>query len=76
MSILSKEPDGVGFYYGFLEGDHRQINVRFCGGMHCEGYWQAFVGGEEIDKGQRAFLTKEAAEAAAIKWAKEHSDGQ
>ena len=29
MSILSREMDGLHFYYGFAPGDYRQINVRF-----------------------------------------------
>jgi hypothetical protein len=65
MSILSKEPDALGFYYGFLEGDHRQINVRderfYC------GWWLAYVGGTQLPQG---FENKEAAEEAAIDWAR------
>lgn len=60
-SILSLEPDGVGYHYGFLDGDHRQLNVRLEG-----DYWVAYVGGDAIGD----FDSKDLAEAGAIKWAR------
>lgn len=59
-SILSKEPDGCGYHYGFMKGDHRQLNVR-----HEGEYWVAYVGGDPIGD----FDSKALAEAGAIKWA-------
>lgn len=75
-SILSAVPDGMGYYYGFKAGDGRQINVQPCGGMHTDMYWRAFVGGQEITSphGPRAFITKEYAEEAAIKWMEENPE--
>lgn len=29
MSILSREPDGLGFFYGFVRGDRRRVDVRY-----------------------------------------------
>jgi hypothetical protein len=71
MSILSDRPDGVGYYYGFLEGDGRQINVRELHTIALEPKWHAYVGGELIPG---RWETKDEAEAAAIKWAKEHPE--
>jgi hypothetical protein len=62
MSILSERPDGFNFYYGFMQGDHRQINVRYEG-----GWWRAYVGGELMPE---KYGYKAAAEAGAIEWAK------
>ena len=64
-SILSDRPDGVGYYYGFLDGDHRQINVRYEG-----GWWIAYVGGEKVARKNY----KSIAEHAAIEWAKAHPE--
>lgn len=60
MSILSERQDAYGFHYGFLEGDHRQINVRKEG-----GYWVAYVGGDKVAS---QCGTKDQAETAAIEW--------
>lgn len=73
MSILSKEPDGLGYYYGFVDGDARQINVKWDGQMHDMHYWSAYVGGERLPT---YWANKMEAESAAIKWAKENPDGQ
>lgn len=72
-SILSKDPDGMGFHYGNLPGDTRQINVRYEGpklpGARF-GAWVAYAGGIKID----LYGTKGEAEAAAIEWLKEHPE--
>lgn len=73
-SILSERPDGLGMYYGFAPGDSRQINVRFeiidrLGGPTARA-WVYYVGGKEIG----AELSKGEAEAAAIRWAKQHPE--
>lgn len=62
-SILSREPDGHGFYYGWLP-DRRggQINVRQEG-----PWWAAYVGGDHVG----LFQSKGEAEAHAIKVANE-----
>jgi len=66
-TILSDRPDGCNFYYGFVEGDSRQINVRIEGTEeYPKGYWRAYVGGEPIG----CFSTKEFAEQQAIAWIK------
>ena len=66
MTILSKRKDGQGFYYGFLNSDPRQINVRLEPRTSANDYWIAYVGGNELPG---FFGSKESAEAAAIKWA-------
>lgn len=63
MSILSKEADGLGFYWAYYGDDHRQINVR-----HERDGWVLYVGGDRI--GVRE--TKSDAEAAAIEWIRAH----
>lgn len=69
-SILSG-PDGLGYYYGFLEGDSRQINVRKLHTIALQPQWHAYVGGTRLGG---AWETMSEAEAAAIKWAKEHPE--
>lgn len=68
MTILSKVPDGCGFFYGFHESDPRQINVR-PGRSSAEhnGWplWIAYVGSDQIGD---SFETKDEAEAAAIRF--------
>lgn len=68
MSILSTLPDGFGFYYGFREGDYRQINVRYEPDVigSTVQVWRAYVGGDDIGG---TFGTKDEAEACAITWA-------
>lgn len=46
---LSDRPDGFGFYYGYADGDPRQINVRLEPTAHGHR-WTAYVGGDEIGK--------------------------
>ncbi len=73
MSILSEAPDGMGFYYAFIDGDNRQINVRLENkqiGSLTVSAWIAYVGGVQI----AVELSKGEAERAAIKWAKEHPE--
>jgi hypothetical protein len=65
MSILSDQPDGMGFYYGFAPGDIRQINVRLE-----KGAWVGYVGGEPVTRA----LTKEWAELEAMRWAETNPD--
>lgn len=78
MSILSSMPDGVGYFYGFRDGDHRQINVRREGEDETDPLWKAvlwfaYVGGERLSEGHE---TKDQAEAAAIKWAEDNPPDQ
>jgi hypothetical protein len=61
MTILSREPDGLGHHYGYLGSDSRQINVR----KEQDG-WVAYVHGDRIG----AYETKDIAEQAAIDWIK------
>lgn len=72
MSILSKQPDGLGYHYGFIPGDSRQINVRIETLPDAEamkgGGWFACVGGEKLPGVH--FTSLKAAEDAAIEWAK------
>lgn len=70
MTILSTEPDGMGFYYGNIEGDRRQINVRLAERNIDTDVWHAFVGGELVGIG----FDKDEAEEVAIKWAKENPE--
>lgn len=60
MSILSREPDGQGFYYAVIRGV--QINVRKEG-----PWWAAYAGGDHVG----LFPSKGEAEAHAIKVANE-----
>jgi hypothetical protein len=62
VSILSDREDGIGFFYGWLEGENRQINVRNEPGHH----WRAWVGDHHVGD----YATKGQAESAAISWAK------
>lgn len=65
-SILSREPDGMGAYYGRKPGDHRLINVWFDRFTHG---WRASVAGENIMLGGASgFPSKSSAEAAALAW--------
>ncbi len=70
MSVLSDMADGAGFFYGFLPGDHRQLNVRLevRPGRYC---WIAYVGGVEVGDG---FDTKAEAEAAAVAYARGNAE--
>lgn len=68
MSILSDRQDGAGYWYGFRDGDYRQINV--CVEFHC---FAAYVGGERIPG---KYTSKDQAEAAAIKWAEDNPPDQ
>ena len=49
----------AGFFYGYIEGDCRQINVR----QEPDG-WVAYVGGNRIG----AYVHKAIAEDAAVQW--------
>lgn len=63
-SILSEQPDGVGFHYGFAKPDMRRIDVRY----EPIRRWAAYVGGDNVGH----FDSKGEAEAAAIAWVKAH----
>lgn len=63
MSILSRLPDQMGYFYGFHHDDPRQVNVR----QELDG-WVYYVGGDRI--GVRE--TKDEAEDAAIVWIRAH----
>jgi hypothetical protein len=65
MSILSDLPDGAGFWYGFVKGDSRRIDVR-----QETGHWAAWVAGTRIAAGR----TKAEAESMAISWMKQHPE--
>ena len=76
-SWLSSIPDGVGFFYGWLPGDTRRIDVRFerAARHHLEpgaatGWWVAYVAGEPVGSGD----TLAAAEVAAIAWMRQWKD--
>lgn len=56
-SALSDRPDGMGFFYGYLIGDDRRIDVRYEGGE-----WVAYVASKQIG----AKHTKDGAEQLAI----------
>jgi hypothetical protein len=71
MSILSEEPDHFGFFYGFVDDDHRQVNVRREGEAINEPHWKAYVGGDRIEGN---WQSKAEAEAAAIAWLKANPD--
>lgn len=58
-SILSQQPDGFGYFYGFRWPDSRQINVK-----QESGHWAAWVGGNRVV----AARDKQEAEAMAIAW--------
>lgn len=64
---MSQQPDGFGYYYGFTDGDHRQINVRFEG----DRLWVAYTRGEEVGS---HFTSNEQAWEAAESWLKENPD--
>ncbi len=63
-------PDGVGFFYGAVPGDSRQINVRDEPVNDKVSLWRAYVGGDPIGH----FSTKEFAEQQAIAWIKSHPE--
>lgn len=60
MSILSNEPDGLGFFYGFLPGDCRQVNVR----EESPGRWCGYVAGVQVAVSK----SKEGAEQSTVAW--------
>lgn len=59
MSILSKDCDGLGFFWAYLGDDYRQINVR----LEHDG-WVAYVHGDRIG----VYTSKADAEDGAIAW--------
>ena len=61
MSILSKEPDGLGFYYGYAKPDMRRVDVA----MNGHRDWRAYVAGEPL---AATYRTKNDAERAAVMW--------
>jgi hypothetical protein len=77
MSILSDVPDGMGYFYGFRDGDSRQINVRLelCArsitGVLVQELWIAYVSGNAIGG---SYATLAEAETAAIEWMEAHPD--
>ena len=73
-SILSSEPDGMGYFYGRVPDDPRQINVRSYDeprlfGLVTRKLWIALVGDTEVG---HKFRSKEAAEQAAIRWLRDN----
>ena len=67
QSILSKQKDGLGFYYGFVKGDHRQVNVRLE-----KGVWVGYVHGEAVISGLPGLTETETYLRA---WMKDNPDG-
>lgn len=65
MSLLSNQPDGLGYYYGFVKGDSRQINVRDEGPRYGPPRWTAYAGGVVVATG---LSSKTQAEVFAIDW--------
>jgi hypothetical protein len=70
-SMLSTRRDGWGYFYGYREGDYRQINVR------CEPTlwlriigrpWVGIVGGRPVG----TWSSMDAAEAGCIAWMDAH----
>ena len=67
-SLLSERVDQMGWHYGSLPGDRRQLNVRFQKFATPEGVkekWVSYVGSKCVG----GFESKEDAEAQAVKWA-------
>lgn len=72
-SLLSERVDQMGWHYGSLPGDRRQLNVRFQKFATPEGVkekWVSYVGSKCVG----GFETKEDAEAQAVKWAQENKE--
>lgn len=68
MSVLSREPDGLGYHYGRLDDDPRQINIRR---GPVDWLWRAWVGGVRVgDDTEGVWADKDEAEAAALAWLK------
>ena len=63
MSILSKEPDGLNYYYGWLAGCPGQLNIRYDA---TDSLWHAYVGGEPVGTAS----SKDEAESLAVAYAK------
>jgi len=65
-SILSAEPDGMGFYYGHAPGDFRQINIKptFVNETDLAIKWEVYVAGDLIGHAE----TKAQAETKALLW--------
>jgi hypothetical protein len=67
-SVLSREPDGMGYYYGFVPGDPRQINVRpefeSSDPKDLSIKWAIYIAGDMIGSAPR----KPAAETKALLW--------
>lgn len=69
MSVLSERPDSLGFFYGFVPGDNRQINLREEPdetelGDDPPTVWVVYVAGDVIGR----YPSKATAEAAALDW--------
>jgi hypothetical protein len=62
MSILSKQEDGLGYFYGWLPGCPGQLNVRYDA---TDQLWHTWVGGELVG----AVKSKDEAEALAVAYA-------
>jgi hypothetical protein len=70
MTVLSKLPDGLGFYYGYIKGDRRRIDIRLedlPGGE----YWCVYIAGDLVDD---TCTTKEEAEREALEYLKTNPD--
>ena len=59
-TILSSEPDGMGFYYGCAPGEFRQINVKRVG----PSSWEIYVAGDLVGTAE----SKAKAETKALLW--------
>lgn len=71
VSILSNTKDHFGFFYGYVDGDPRQINVReemMVSGNTEVPAWIAYVGGIKVG----VELSKGEAERTAIRWIKDN----
>lgn len=62
-SCLSLLPDGAGFYYGYIPGDYRRIDVRDEGEVNAPD-WVSYVAGEMVSRSHKF----SDAEYRAIKW--------
>lgn len=70
-SVLSAQSDGCGFFYGYLPGDYRQINVRRELADNKPVFlWHAYLAGELIGTAH----SKDEAEAMAVEYAKAYPE--
>ena len=67
MSVLSELRDGAGYFYGFVRGDSRRIDVK----EFAPARWSAWVAGIELNG---TWQTKRDAEEAAVEFIQTNED--